>query len=503
MAQVVQVHLEQYPGQSLGVIALSTAQAQAIDEEIQNLLNLRPDLDTKLRTNDGDPFFVKSLENVQGDERDAMVISIGYAKDANGKLALQFGPVSTDGGERRLNVAFTRARCQMIVVSSIRGGEINVAAVQKRGPKVLRRYLEYADFGVLPDEMTSALAEPESPFEDSVRSVLRDAGYDVDCQVGVSRYRIDLAVRHPNEPGHYLVGIECDGAAYHSSRVARDRDRLRQTVLEQRRWKIYRIWSTDWIRNRRSTVERLLHYLLQLRERGENGATAEALPDKNDAISEPLVVNNDTAGVPQGTAPLAPHERASSGDAIDVYVEASLQLRHRDALYSGDALGLRDLIVAVVEQEAPIHQEIVIVRIARAHGLQRAGHVVEQTILRAITVAARAGAIARRGRFLWPTSARSVTPRRPAQGQSLRAIEHVAPEEIAEAVILVIRSSGGINHADLTRETARVFGYQRTGEKIEQTVTQVVADLVAAGRIVMRAGFLVFPSDGSSSAQGS
>ncbi|HYK05176.1 MAG TPA: DUF4011 domain-containing protein [Thermoanaerobaculia bacterium] len=336
VAQVVQSHLEQFPNQSLGVIALSTAQAQAIDEEIQSLLNSRPDLDAKLRTSDRDPFFVKSLENVQGDERDAMVISIGYAKDASGKLALQFGPVSTDGGERRLNVAFTRARCQMIVVSSIRGGEINVAAVQKRGPKVLRRYLEYAEHGVLPDEMTSALAEPESPFEESVRSVLRDAGYEVDCQVGVSRYRIDLAVRHPNEPGHYLVGIECDGAAYHSSRVARDRDRLRQTVLEQRRWKIYRIWSTDWIRNRRSTVERLLRHLQQLRERGEVGLIADALPDEPLAISEPSITADfDMPTVSPRAAPLVHQEHALYSEAISLYVEATLPQRHRDALYNG------------------------------------------------------------------------------------------------------------------------------------------------------------------------
>lgn len=497
VAQVVQLHLEQFPAQSLGVIALSTAQAQAIDEEIQNLLNSRPDLDAKLRTIDGDPFFVKSLENVQGDERDAMVISIGYAKDASGKLALQFGPVSTDGGERRLNVAFTRARCQMIVVSSIRGGEINVASVQKRGPKVLRRYLEYAENGVLPDEMTSALAEPESPFEESVRSVLRHAGYEVDCQVGVSSYRIDLAVRHPNEPGHYLVGIECDGAAYHSSRVARDRDRLRQTVLEQRRWKIYRIWSTDWIRNRRASVERLLQHLQALREYGKAGALA----DEPIVISEPSIEPDlEIQALSPVALPLAHNERPPFSDVIGVYVEATLPQRHRDALYNGGAAGLRDLIVSVVAQEGPVHEEVVIGRIARAHGLQRTGHIVEKTILRAVAAAATAGVILRRELFLWPTNARAATPRRPAPGQPLRSIEHVAPEEIAEAAILVIRSSRGINEADLTRETARVFGYQRTGEKIEQTITRVVNHLVAEGRVVLRAEFLVVASDGSRAA---
>ena len=168
--------------------------------------------------------------------------------------------------------------------------------------------------------------------------------------------------------------------------------------------------------------------------------------------------------------------------------------------YNGGAAALRDLIVAVVAQEAPVHEEIVVVRIARAHGLQRAGHIVETTILRAVTAAARAGAITRRESFLWPTDAQAITPRRPAPGQTLRAIEHVPPEEIAEAAILVIRSSRGINDADLKRETARVFGYQRTGGEIEQMVTPVINDLVSDGRIVIRAGFLVIPSDGPSSA---
>jgi very-short-patch-repair endonuclease len=491
VAQVVQSHLEQYPGQSLGVIALSSAQAQAIDEEIQNLLNIRPDLDSKLRVSDGDPFFVKSLENVQGDERDAMVISIGYAKDVNGKLALQFGPVSTDGGERRLNVAFTRARCQMIVVSSIRGGEINVAAVQKRGPKVLRRYLEYAENGVLPDELTAALADPESPFEDSVRSTLRDAGYEVDCQVGVSRYRIDLAVRHPNEPGHYLVGIECDGAAYHSSRVARDRDRLRQTVLEQRQWKIYRIWSTDWIRNRRATVERLLNHLQMLLKQREIGAVADATLEDN-SVEAVIRSEIDVPIAAEATEGLGEDEQPTyRDDATGVYIEASLPQRHRDALYNGGASAVRNLILAVVEQEAPVHQSIVVVRIARAHGLQRAGHVVEETILRGVASAAKAGDISRKGEFLWPSTARAARPRRPAPGQPLRSIEHIAPEEIEEAAMLAIRASRGISESELTREAARVLGYLRTGERIDKTIKQIIAGMLTSGKTTLKAGFVV------------
>lgn len=488
VAECVRRHLEQWPHRSLGVIAMSIAQAQAVEEEIEALLLARPDLEAKLRIPAGDPFFVKSLENVQGDERDSIILSIGYGKDGSGKpLALQFGPISGDGGERRLNVAVTRARCHITVVSSIRGTDINVAAVQRRGPKVLRRYLQYSEDGVLPEEMTFAAAEPDSPFEESVRAALKDAGYDVDCQVGVSRYRIDLAVRDPREPGRYLLGIECDGAAYHSSRVARDRDRLRQAVLEQRRWKIFRIWSTDWIRNRRATLERLLNYIASLTTSEEDDAgPAVMVRDDFAAAEEPYgeLVSNES---------LIAIDRTSGDAEVATYSEVTLRRRHRDALYNGGTADTRELVCAVVDHEGPVHIDVVISRIARAHGLQRAGRIVEETIHAAINAAARTGMVVRRGDFLWPVGDVAIVPRRPAAGQPLRAIEHVAPEEIAEAAMLVVRSSGGVNPADLTRETARVLGYQRTGERVERAVRSAIDQLSASERLVLRAGFLVMP----------
>lgn len=485
VAVLVEQHFDSHPDQSLGVIALSTAQAQAIDEEIQRLFTTRPDLESSLRPNGGDSLFVKALENVQGDERDSIIISIGYAKDSGGRLALQFGPVSVDGGERRLNVAFTRARCQLTVVSSIRGGEINLDAVQRRGPKVLRRYLEYAESGELPQDMEGTPGEPESPFEESVLAVLRDRGYEVDCQVGVSRYRIDLAIRHPREPGKYLCGIECDGAAYHSSRVARDRDRLRQAVLEDRRWKIIRIWSTDWIRNRKVTSEKLLADVRSLLQSGETAAVAdsEVRDDVPDEIADVTLV----PAKPQ-QIPLRPN---NSEPNVVEYVEATLRVRDRDAFYHGDGSALRQMIVSVVEYEGPVHKDVVVGRIARAHGLQRARRIIEEKISNAISAAARMGLVERRGPFLWSRDGRPAVPRRPAFGQSLRAIEHVAPEEISEAAILAIRSSGGIGKDDLPRETARILGYQRTGEKIDHAIRRIITGLMNTGRIEEKGGFLI------------
>ena len=208
-----------------------------------------------------EPFFVKSLENVQGDERDTIIFSIGYAKDKAGNMRMNFGPLSKAGGERRLNVAITRAKYNVKLVGSILPTDILIERISEDGPKLLRKYIEYAMNGpvVLKQESTeSADEEFDSPFEESVHAFLTAKGYNVATQVGCSGYRIDLAVKHPKLSGIFVLGIECDGAMYHSSKTARERDRLRQSLLESMGWKLYRIWSTDWIKDMVNEKRRLI-----------------------------------------------------------------------------------------------------------------------------------------------------------------------------------------------------------------------------------------------------
>jgi hypothetical protein len=178
----------------------------------------------------GERLFIKNLEAVQGDERDVIFISIGYGPDAQGHMTLGFGPLSADGGERRLNVLISRAREQCIVFSSITAGDIP-AEVKPRGTRMLREFLHFAETGHIAAGQTRA-ADFDSPFEEAVAIAIRRNGYEVVPQVGVSAFRVDLGVLDPERPGRFILAIECDGAAYHSSRSARDRDRLRQEVLE-------------------------------------------------------------------------------------------------------------------------------------------------------------------------------------------------------------------------------------------------------------------------------
>jgi very-short-patch-repair endonuclease len=253
--------LDQYPDQSLGVITFNQRQQLAVLDELTRLRSDRPEMEELFQEDRDEPFFVKNLENVQGDERDRIIIGVGYGHDEQGKFAMRFGPLNMQGGERRLNVAVTRAKNQVVLVSSIHATDIDLSRVQSVGARLLRAYIDYAEHGVgvLGSEISEDwMREADSPFETAVEESLRAQGLDVRRQVGCGGYRIDLALVHPSQKGRYVLGIECDGATYHSSATARDRDRLRQEILEGLGWKICRIWSTDWVRNPESQVKRVL-----------------------------------------------------------------------------------------------------------------------------------------------------------------------------------------------------------------------------------------------------
>jgi very-short-patch-repair endonuclease len=258
-------HMREHPDESLGVAAMNFEQRELIEELLDRKLRTDPfAIAYQERMTAGpEPFFVKNLENVQGDERDVLFISVTYGPDSRGNQYMRFGPVNSANGHRRLNVLFTRAKKRTVVFSSLDPEKIQVNATSSWGLRAFKQYLTFARTGVL--ETSSANdRESESDFERAVGTVLKQHGYTVDSQVGVAGFFIDLAVRHPTKPGAHLIGIECDGASYHSGRSARDRDRLRQEILENLGWKIHRIWSTDWFKSRNNEVKRLVQRIEEL-----------------------------------------------------------------------------------------------------------------------------------------------------------------------------------------------------------------------------------------------
>lgn len=254
---------------SIGVVAINQPQKELLIERFDRLFAEDDELEAYRTAWQGtlEPFFVKNLENVQGDERDIIVISTVYGPSSVGGSVFQrFGPINSRMGHRRLNVLFTRAKERVIVVTSLRPEDVKLQAGSSPGVIALKRYLEFARSGRL--EMgTAGDGGYESPFEAEVAEVLRSLGYHSTPQVGVAGFFIDLGVRHPVNSDHFILGIECDGASYHSAKSARDRDRLRQEILERLGWSLYRIWSTDWFRARSQEIKRLSQHLANLSAR--------------------------------------------------------------------------------------------------------------------------------------------------------------------------------------------------------------------------------------------
>lgn len=249
---------------SLGVVAINQTQRDLLAEMFDHAFANDTRADGYRGKWEGTlyPFFVKNLESVQGDERDAIFISMVYGPDADsGRVANRFGPINKPGGHRRLNVLFTRARRQVRVFSSMKASDVRHSERQSEGVGILRAYLEYAATGRLHAGEIDPEAATGSPFEDFVKSRIEIHGYEAVPQVGVAGYRIDLGVRHPDYPNGFILGVECDGAAYHSAITVRDRDRLRQMILEGLGWEIYRIWSTDWFADSDREMEKLLSHL--------------------------------------------------------------------------------------------------------------------------------------------------------------------------------------------------------------------------------------------------
>ena len=261
-AELVLEHIQRHGSRSLGVITFNLRQQLAVLDELSELRKNRPDLESFFREDRPEPFFVKNLENVQGDECDRIILSVAYGpKEETGSPSMSFGPLNRAGGERRLNVAVTRSREAITLVSSIRSDYIDLNRTKSRGARLLRAYLDYAERG--PSAVASESVETgrdfESPFEEAVARAMINLGFDVRTQIGCGGFRIDLAIVHPEHPGRYVLGIECDGATYHRTATARDRDRIRHEVLEELGWRgrLIRIWSTDWIRNPAHQVERI------------------------------------------------------------------------------------------------------------------------------------------------------------------------------------------------------------------------------------------------------
>jgi very-short-patch-repair endonuclease len=488
VADLVFEHIKKYPNRSLGVVTFSEAQQQSVESAIRQLRLQNQQFESYFREDIEEAFFVKNLENVQGDERDTIIFSIGYAKDHNGIMYMNFGPLSKSGGYRRLNVAITRAKFNVKLVGSIHPTDIRLENTNSEGVKLLRSYIEFAINGtsVLQRELNySNIVEVDSPFEESVYDFLVKHNYKVVTQVGCSGYRIDLAVKHPTLDNRFVLGIECDGATYHSARTARERDRLRQTVLEDIGWRIYRIWSTDWIKDPITEGQKLLETV----EKAISQYMSDDFFFENHNDNQEIIISQEEfltidASVEQ-----------SSGDediddnpyGFDYYEETTVYEidRHPD-----DAIYLAKAINHVVQKEYPIHFELLCKRIAPLFGNQKATVKVRNSAEFVINNKLN-NSVERRGDFCWLKGTNKVPVRIPQACDTGRKINYLSIDELAEAMFQIANKSIGITQEDLYVSTARVFGFNRTGGNISNAMQKACEYLIETGRVKNSGGKII------------
>lgn len=455
---------------TIGVVTFNAEQQRLIEDLLDEERRRDPSLESYFSEEELEPVFVKNLESVQGDERDIMYFSITYGPDLTGAIAMNFGPLNRDGGERRLNVAITRARHELRVFSSIRGDQIDLSRTKAAGVLDLKHFLEFAERGsrALAEANLGSRGDIESPFEGAVAAALATKGWRIDTQIGSSSFRVDLGVVHPDLPGRYLAGIECDGATYHRSATARDRDKLREQVLRGLGWKIIRIWSTDWWVNPGGTLERVHAQLSSLLDQARSDAQARSVEDSMsgtlsppfDFEAEAASASTEYAGRPLGdlldagrieqaegveptekgthlplNGPTLKASRPADAVPLDAVSAANFYESNYDPV-------LQAMIKHVVAAEGPILDAVLARRIARAHGFQRTGGRIQERVdelaKRLLRVTKESA-----GLFYWPDDCPPGAPvefRSPADAQSARGVEEICDQELIALARLVVRS---------------------------------------------------------------
>ncbi len=491
---------------SLGVAAFSLAQRQAIDARLERLRRTEPGCEEFFAEGGAEPFFVKNLETVQGDERDVMFLSLGYGRTAEGTVALNFGPLNAEGGERRLNVLITRARVRCEVFTNLRADDLDTTRTRARGLHALKAFLAYAETGRLERgaerRVPAAAAEPTEALAPTLALALQKAGYEVVRGPGAGACRIDLAVLDPARPERFLLGLRGDGPSYHEARAARDRDRLLPDVLRGLGWTLRPLWSPAWADDPDGALRRLLDDLATQKIPASGPSLdPNVVPD----AAEPSGLAPDPTRSPDGQAD--DQTTATDPEEEDLFLDLdapgpSGQPRYRTAaldVFVGGrdlrAMSPEQLVTAVeqvVQAEGPVHADEIARRLADASGLKRLAGRALEVIESAIAAAVAQGRIRRRGDFLWREDA-EVPPLRdrsalPAAG---RRLELIAPEEQTLAVVRAVGDSFGLRPEELATAAARLLGLNRVTDEMRRRFDALAAELQAAGQLVPRGEHLI------------
>lgn len=512
VVDLIYKNIDKYPNRSLGVVAFSQSQQNLIDKLLFRRRQSTPEKEFFFDENKEDAFFIKNLETVQGDERDTIIFSIGYGPDSKGILSLNFGPLNKEGGERRLNVAVTRAKYNIQVASSMHATDIDLSRTKSEGVRLLREYLDFAENGEIAlerNESVGNIDQFDSDFEFEVCEFLRNHGFSVDTQVGCSGFRIDLGLKIRNS-SDYVLAIECDGATYHSSKNARDRDRLRQTILENMGWKFYRIWSTEWFRNKLVEQEKLLHvandavkiqYIHEFNSDDSNLELSNEGKVSSNPSSDDMHVRDSVHGKHVTHADfsnkyeenMSSLKEKSAKDLYDItqpvvnnhfsfekYKMASSTKDCKDIFDKHKSIGFKEIVKDILEVEAPLSENLLLQRIVWYFQREKVSSAVQKSFDIKMRGCEDFGIIRRNG-FMYLKDAH-IAFRLP--GDILRDFKQIAPEEIGEGMLEIISKNVSVAKDGLYRFMIGQYGKKRLGRSDTEALDNALDMLLKSGKIV-------------------
>ena len=442
--------------QSIGVVTFNVNQQSLIEDMLNDMLRKNSDLEV-VAAQMHEPIFIKNLENVQGDERDVILFSVGYGRDKFGKVAMNFGPLNRDGGERRLNVAVSRARYEMKVFSSLKAEDIDLYRSNAKGVKYLKSFLEYAERGnvSLMHMEYGVKKKAKDAFVESVAKALQAKGYAVNTNIGSSEYRVDIGIIDPDNPDRYLLGLLCDGYNYVASHTAHDRDVTTPAVLSLLGWQTYNIWSVEWW----DTPEHVLNGIIREIERVKTKESAEELVDD--------FVDDDIEDLEQVEDNVKENNITAPNSNAKEYITGNLPIRFADSAmfsqgYYTDSV-VED-IRAILDAEAPISRRLLIKRLINNYGISRNG-VRINTYLTEVFEDMGLITSGAEDIFYWKDKEQLENYsgyRLASERESL----DIAPEEVAQAILQVLNEQFAIDEEGLISETARLFGYASVRDNV-------------------------------------
>lgn len=449
---------------SIGVVTFSMAQQTLIENLLHEIYVENPDIES-LALDREEPIFIKNLENVQGDERDIILFSIGYGPDKYGNVSMNFGPLNRLGGERRLNVAVSRSRYEMIIYSTLRSDQIDLRKTSAKGVAGLKHFLEYAQYGNKIVKTTTQQVKDYS-IAHLIAKALRNRGYKVDLNIGSSGYKIDIGIIDEKNPHRYKLGIICDGENFRNTKMVRDREIVQPAVLTTLGWKIYRVWTLDWWDRPQEVLdgieEALSSNCLEDVDLEREPFTPEvtSFTKLRELVDEKISSINNTPDDIKLTQP--------NTIILELYKGAALAYAQLDKndFYNNEHVGdILKQLEEVMEKEAPICKELLYKRVLAAWNISKLGQRLERYL--DDLMAETAWYISKREEQVFYWKSKDHFDNYTGFRIENRNANELPPEEIANGMRYLIEKEFSMPKADLIKSTAQLFGFARRGQVVE------------------------------------